>query len=143
VPKPENPERAGYLFAGWCADTTNSWSNFSWNFNTPITSDTTLYARWAGVANIPACEGRAFTLSIPFRLHSSYYPVTYRWYRNGVSFGSEGTVSSPNHKIILSVPAGDDAAGVNVLFYFEYKLNDDCPDCWTRSPSYRVNFIPQ
>jgi len=142
VPKPENPERAGYLFAGWYAD--SSFSGSRWDFSADlVTGDTTLYALWASAANIPACEGRAFTLSIPFRLHSSYYPVTYRWYRNGVSFGSESTVSSPNHKIILSVPAGDDAAGVNVLFYFEYKLNDDCPDCWTRSPNYKVNFIPQ
>jgi len=129
--------RTGYTLVGWYADT----AGFAWDFSTSIICDTTLYARWGGAGNIRACEGKDFTISVPFR--SSEYTVTYRWYRAGVRFGSEVTLlPTANPKIISpTIPAGEEATGVNVPFYFEYTLNDDCPDCWTRSPNYLVNFI--
>lgn len=41
--KPTDPTQAGYTFGGWYSD-----ENLSkeWNFNTPITDDITLYAKW-------------------------------------------------------------------------------------------------
>jgi uncharacterized repeat protein (TIGR02543 family) len=42
-PRPTNPARPGYTFAGWFAD-----ANFSslFSFNTPIAEDVALYAKW-------------------------------------------------------------------------------------------------
>ena len=45
IPRPANPTRTGYSFGGWYADT-SSWSAEGWNFTTPITGDTTLFAKW-------------------------------------------------------------------------------------------------
>jgi gliding motility-associated-like protein/uncharacterized repeat protein (TIGR02543 family) len=44
VPRPADPTREEYTFEGWYADTI-SWGS-AWDFDTPITSDTTLYAKW-------------------------------------------------------------------------------------------------
>jgi uncharacterized repeat protein (TIGR02543 family) len=41
--RPANPTRSGYNFIGW---STNSSSNVPYDFNTPVTSSITLYARW-------------------------------------------------------------------------------------------------
>jgi len=136
------PTRAGYTLAGWYVDTTNS--NPTWNFavNT-ITQDTTLFAGWAKVGNIQGCENTEFTISIPFR--GLPYTVTYRWYREGQLIENSQDEITPDKepKITYIIPQSA-AIGVNVVFYFEYKLNDDCPSCWTRSPSkYSISFMPQ
>lgn len=49
VSEPYPPEKNGYIFDGWYTETecTNIW-----NFNAPVVSDTTLYARWK--ENTPA-----------------------------------------------------------------------------------------
>ena len=44
VNKPINPTKQGYQFAGWHVD--NKTFKNSWNFNTPVTNDKVLYARW-------------------------------------------------------------------------------------------------
>ena len=41
--KPANPTRDGYTFEGWFADEA---LNTAYDFNTPVTSDITLYADW-------------------------------------------------------------------------------------------------
>ena len=43
VTKPTDPTRAGWTFDGWCID---SALTETFDFNTPITKDITLYARW-------------------------------------------------------------------------------------------------
>ncbi len=43
VNRPENPERNKYLFSGWC---TSAVGGKAFDFNTAITKDTALYARW-------------------------------------------------------------------------------------------------
>ena len=43
VTKPTNPTRDGYTFADWYADEAFA---TVWDFNTPITKDTILYAKW-------------------------------------------------------------------------------------------------
>ncbi len=40
---PANPAADGYFFDGWYAD---EYRTIPWNFNTPITEDTTIYAKW-------------------------------------------------------------------------------------------------
>lgn len=47
--KPEKPEAEGYFFEGWYAD--NKFEN-EFNFETPITADTTIYAKWVKEINI-------------------------------------------------------------------------------------------
>lgn len=42
--RPTDPERPGYTFGGWYDNSNLSGSPF--NFNTPLTKDTTLYAKW-------------------------------------------------------------------------------------------------
>lgn len=42
--RPTNPKRPGYTFGGWYDNPNLSGSEF--NFNTPLTADTTLYAKW-------------------------------------------------------------------------------------------------
>ena len=42
--RPTDPERPGYTFGGWYDNINLSGSEF--NFNTPLTADTTLYAKW-------------------------------------------------------------------------------------------------
>ena len=42
-PKPDDPSREGYTFAGWYTDETYS---EEFDFDTPITHQTTIYARW-------------------------------------------------------------------------------------------------
>jgi len=52
--KPEDPKRAGHLFAGWACD------GEAWNFATDrVDADTTLTATWTA---IPYSEGLAYTL---------------------------------------------------------------------------------
>lgn len=47
--KPNDPQAAGYFFEGWYAD--NKFEN-EFNFKTPITADTTIYAKWVKEINI-------------------------------------------------------------------------------------------
>lgn len=42
--QPEAPEREGYIFEGWYKDEEGK---EAWNFNTPLTEDLALYAKWA------------------------------------------------------------------------------------------------
>ena len=44
--EPVDPEKAGYLFDGWCSDEDTS---VPYDFDTPVTSSITLYAKWAKV----------------------------------------------------------------------------------------------
>ena len=44
--RPDNPEKPGFIFLDWY---TEAVSGTVWDFNTPITADITLYARWTAV----------------------------------------------------------------------------------------------
>lgn len=47
VDKPADPTRVGWDFAGWYTkDASGKWADEAFNFNTPITDDMILYARW-------------------------------------------------------------------------------------------------
>ena len=54
VAKPRtDPAKDGYIFAGWYTkDESGKWADKAFNFDTPITDDVTLYARW-GVKATP------------------------------------------------------------------------------------------
>jgi len=131
----------GYGLAGWYVDSTYS---TEWSFNTPITGDTTLYAKWVLDSSEHQCEPKIkFTLSVPIRL-SPPDTITYRWYRNGVLINGgapDGIAVYDNSKVICIIPASE-AKGINVVFYFDYKLNDGL-NCWTLSPrKYTISFMP-
>ena len=83
--------------------------------------------------------GNAFTIRIPVRFPDSM-TVQYRWYRNNALIaGTEATLPTGEKTIAYTIPA-DKANGDNVAFHFEYCLNDECSDVWTRSPQYVVTF---
>lgn len=48
VTSPKNPTRSGYNFSGWCMDASG---NNRFNFNTAVTSDLILYARWTVISS--------------------------------------------------------------------------------------------
>lgn len=48
VAAPADPERDGYTFAGWFSDEA---CTQAWDFESPVTSDMTLYAKWAKVGD--------------------------------------------------------------------------------------------
>lgn len=50
--QPEAPTKEGYLFGGWYTDTS---FDYEFDFNTPITQDTFVYAKWR--------EGRMYTVT--------------------------------------------------------------------------------
>jgi uncharacterized repeat protein (TIGR02543 family) len=58
VTRPADPVREGYLFAGWYLDTA------LFNFNTPITADLTLTARFAGEGSLDGFNYGAFVEAI-------------------------------------------------------------------------------
>ncbi len=47
--KPENPERNGYIFAGWYTDYS---CEHEFSFDTPVTQNITLYAKWNRIDNL-------------------------------------------------------------------------------------------
>ncbi len=51
--QPEDPEEDGLMFKGWYAD---SDYQTPFNFNDPITQDTTVYARWGSETDPDVCE---------------------------------------------------------------------------------------
>lgn len=46
---PSNPSRPGYRFDGWCEEAA---CENAWDFDTLITQDTTLYAKWTKIFNV-------------------------------------------------------------------------------------------
>lgn len=68
---PTAPTRAGFTFAGWYSD---SGLNTSFNFNTPITGDTSLYAKWTNTTSSSVSDfyGR-LTLNYKFYISSTTY----------------------------------------------------------------------
>lgn len=54
VTQPSDPTWAGHTFAGWY---TAKDGGTAWDFNTPITSDVTLYAHWGSAGPVLAASG--------------------------------------------------------------------------------------
>lgn len=59
---PTNPTREGYTFAGWFTDPDLT---VAWNFNSAVTGDLTLYAKWVPVSSSAATVGQS-TQAISF-----------------------------------------------------------------------------
>ena len=53
--EPANPTRAGYDFSGWFVS--NAYAGSSYDFSTPITKDTTLYAQWSAMVTFDSNGG--------------------------------------------------------------------------------------
>lgn len=53
---PSNPTKEGYTFGGWY---TNSSCTDAWNFNSAITKDMTLYAKWTEVSSKATQTGKS------------------------------------------------------------------------------------
>ena len=75
VSRPSNPSRTGYTFGGWYTD---SDCRYSFNFNTPITSDITLYAKWT-----------IKTYTVTFKSEGSVYRTSTVNYNSTVSEPSD------------------------------------------------------
>ena len=58
--KPSDPEKEGYTFAGWFSDTGLT---TAWNFNTVVSADTTLYAKWTEIFATHVRDYRAATFA--------------------------------------------------------------------------------
>ena len=61
VPEPEAPTRSGYIFDGWYSDANTS---IPYDFDTPVTSSFTLYAKWTPVTS-------------SFTLYAKWTQITY------------------------------------------------------------------
>ncbi len=76
VTKPSNPTRTGYTFAGWYKDE-DCTTGQEWSFDTPVTGDVTLYAKWT-----------AKTYDVNFRMSGSTTGKIYRTVK-GHTYGTE------------------------------------------------------
>ena len=56
--RPENPERDGFAFAGWYLDSRYSQA---FNFSSPVTKSTTVYARWIDTEDTTDTDGDGIT----------------------------------------------------------------------------------
>ena len=86
IPKPTTaPTKKGYIFAGWYTkDESGKWADKAFNFDTPITDNMTLYARW-GVEATP--------ITPAIRL----YPITIDY----------GTAYDADHNVITKAAKGE------------------------------------
>ncbi len=57
--QPENPTRAGFMFGGWYTDAACS-DGCEWDFNTPITENVRIYAKWH--------EDSSYTRKVTFKI---------------------------------------------------------------------------
>ena len=96
--QPADPTKSGYMFGGWYSD---SDLNTAFDFNNPITTDTTLYVKWkitnAAMPNIttqPANQtvniGDSAPLSVVATV-SDGGTLSYQWYSNTTNSNSGGT----------------------------------------------------
>ena len=69
--EPQAPTRAGHTFAGWYISSTNQTESNLWNFDTPITANRTLYARWVTGENV-----QMFTITFNSNGGSAVAPIT-------------------------------------------------------------------
>ena len=97
VSPPADPTREGWNFVGWYTkDASGNWADEAFNFDTPITDDVTLYARWTAGGNCGA-EGNGsnvtwtldsdgtLTISGTGAMADYTDPYAVPWYRPGVS----------------------------------------------------------
>ena len=100
--KPADPTKANYAFAGWYSD---SGLTQAFDFNTPISTDITLYAKWNEIINSVTAtvtapvggEHPSFTVTVPDGAH--YTAVVYAWYdlnNNGAHLTNSDTFVTGN-----------------------------------------------
>ena len=102
VTKPADPTKANYAFAGWYSD---SGLTQAFDFNTPISTDITLYAKWNEIINSVTAtvtapvggEHPSFTVTVPDGAH--YTAVVDTWYdldNNGAHLTNSDTFVTGN-----------------------------------------------
>ena len=109
VDKPA-PAKDGYIFAGWYTkDTSGNWAAKPFDFNTPITDDMTLYARW-GVEATPI--GPATRL----------YPITIDY---GTAYDAEGNpIEKAAAGDVVTIEASETALdGMTFEYWKDHKGN--------------------
>lgn len=113
--KPANPTKTGYTFAGWYTE-----ADTEFNFNTPIESATTLYAKWnANQYTITFRQqwgaGGTETATVHFNNNDfSVSPITIPT-RNGYTFGGYYTAESGAGVQLIDISG----AWLNVSNYIE------------------------
>nr|WP_319472224.1 InlB B-repeat-containing protein [uncultured Sphaerochaeta sp.] len=91
--KPSDPEKEGYTFAGWFSDTGLT---TAWDFNTDVSADTTLYAKWTEIFATHVRDYRVATLTdVPLETGVDIDPYTLPGF-NDESFMAflQGTLNS-------------------------------------------------
>jgi len=84
------------------------------------------------------CAGSPFTLKIPIK--PAGVSGAYRWYRNDTLIvGSEVGTTAGTTAVTLAI-SDPLTRGDSVRLYFKYRLDDDYPNVWTKSPTYMVSF---
>ncbi len=99
--KPEDPTKAGYTFAGWYADDRFL---YPYDFGTPVTKNTTLYAKWeigeSPVVEKPSEEtptdGNPF---VDVKMSNWYYNAVMFAYNNNITSGVSENMFAPSDKV--------------------------------------------
>ena len=79
ITKPENPTKEGLFFGGWYAD---SALTEKYDFNTPVTRNTTLFAKWVSSASVPVVKLTANNNAVGLSWDEDDAAVKYIIYRS-------------------------------------------------------------
>ncbi len=127
---PENPERSGYIFAGWntTADGSGTWyKTTTSNQSFTVSEDVTLYAIWVGEltvtgdvyltsangVNVGTAQD-AITLSVAEKAGAASLRITYRDVDKGITYGRSGTPNYVNSEFRLADNSYTYADGSNI-----------------------------
>ncbi len=106
VTKPSNPTRTGYTFAGWYKDE-DCTTGQEWSFDTPVTGDVTLYAKWTAIK----------------------YDIKFDY--NGGKIGSATYASvKADFDSYLTAPSTDGIAKTGYAFDKKWYTDEECTNEW-------------
>lgn len=121
VSKPSEPTRDGYLFAGWYADPE---LNTEWDFDTKITKDITLYAKWEEDPNVEwriveRLNETAATIKATFNADGK---VVLSWNLNENATGYEISAQLSEHTVNIDIDSKDTTSLVTSLIAPTYSI---------------------
>lgn len=101
--EPTAPTWEGHTFAGWYN------SNTLWNFDTVVTGDMTLTAKWITNPTVTVTGGGTLTYGTGGTLTANFTPAsghtyTYQWYSNTTNSNTGGTIIEGAVSSIYTIP---------------------------------------